>query len=286
MSLILAIACDIEPVPRPPLAIVRRFEQPVDQPFVRQRTLIRDKRRHVIGSRREADQIERRSSNERSLVRLPHRRQASGFELGQDELIERPARPRCVFDSGWGDILHRLERPEPTIFFGDRAARPNATRLARRLGPRQAELNPLPQRGDLTVGQLAVGRHFRPAAMLDCRDQQTFVRLLQRDDRSAFAPGQHSSPIRQTEPTLLLPLRMTRITVLHEEGPYLSLEEFIARHFTCGRLRCGGRVGCEQRTTRCGDHEGQCQQNHSKGWGIHCWVAVRKAGESGGQSRG
>ena len=54
----IGVAGGIQPVTSPPLAVVRRGEQRVDQPFPRARCRVGEERRRLIGGRRQADQVE------------------------------------------------------------------------------------------------------------------------------------------------------------------------------------------------------------------------------------
>ena len=49
---------DVEPVPRPAFAVMRRGEQPVHQLLVGQRIGVSDKRLDFLGRRRQAEQVE------------------------------------------------------------------------------------------------------------------------------------------------------------------------------------------------------------------------------------
>ena len=62
------IADDVEPVPPPALAILRRGEEPFDHGLKRLRRLVGEKVFHLLGRRREAGEIERRPAEECPLV--------------------------------------------------------------------------------------------------------------------------------------------------------------------------------------------------------------------------
>ncbi len=64
----LGVAHHVEPMPGPTLAVMRRIEQPVHDPFIRLRRVIAQKCGDLVGRRRESGQIERDSPQQRQLV--------------------------------------------------------------------------------------------------------------------------------------------------------------------------------------------------------------------------
>ena len=66
----LAVVNDVQPVPRPALAVVRRREQSFHQLFVGLRVLVRSKRFDLLRLRRQAGQVEVESANQRAPVRF------------------------------------------------------------------------------------------------------------------------------------------------------------------------------------------------------------------------
>ena len=71
-----AVVDDVEPVPRPALAVVRRREQPVDQLLVGVGVAVRDERVDLLRRRRQADQVEVQPADQRAAIRLRRRRQS------------------------------------------------------------------------------------------------------------------------------------------------------------------------------------------------------------------
>ena len=90
----LAEVDDVEPVPRPPLAVVRRREQPVDQLLVRVRGRVVDEGLDLVRRRRQADQVEVQPADQRAPVGLRRRRQSPVTrQLREDEVVDRGCAP-------------------------------------------------------------------------------------------------------------------------------------------------------------------------------------------------
>ena len=66
----LAVVHDVHPVPRPPLAIMRRGQQPVDQLLVGQRIVVAHERVDLLRFRRKSQQIEGEPADERAPIGL------------------------------------------------------------------------------------------------------------------------------------------------------------------------------------------------------------------------
>ena len=70
----------------------------------------------LLGSRREAEEVHVHATHEGFLVGFGRRFDALGFELRQDKMIDRSARPGLVFDLGNGRLHRRDERPVRLVF--------------------------------------------------------------------------------------------------------------------------------------------------------------------------
>ncbi len=66
----LAVVHDVHPVPRPPLAVMRRGQQPIDQLFVGQRILVAHEHVDLVRFRRKSQQIIGEPPNERAPIGL------------------------------------------------------------------------------------------------------------------------------------------------------------------------------------------------------------------------
>ena len=106
------VASDIQPVPRPALAIVWRSEQLVDQLRISFGRVVGEESVDLLGRRRQPDQVIGGTPDQ-----CPFVGRASGFQtllldLGEDETIDWGLRPSRVLDCRGGWFPDRLERPE------------------------------------------------------------------------------------------------------------------------------------------------------------------------------
>ena len=148
----------VHPVPRPALAVVRRSKQTVDHPGERlsRRGRVVLKRRNLLGSRREADEVERRAADQGGTVSVGGGGEPGGFEFGQDEPVDVVVRPGDIPDAG---RLNRSDRlPAPVLGPFRKVEGPDlagagvgSVQLDR---PRRARLDPSSQGGDLVIRKL------------------------------------------------------------------------------------------------------------------------------------
>ena len=110
-SVRVGVMSDVQPVPRPPLAVMRRIEQPFDEAFIRIWITIVDERLDLFRRRGETEQIKRQPPNQRPPVRLRRRNQFVRFEPRENKLIDLVARPPLVLDRWHGRSFHRLKGP-------------------------------------------------------------------------------------------------------------------------------------------------------------------------------
>ena len=68
------VAREVEPVPRPALAIVRRLEEPIKERFIRLRRVVAAKGFNFFGSRRETSEVQSHAADERFSRRRGRRR--------------------------------------------------------------------------------------------------------------------------------------------------------------------------------------------------------------------
>ncbi len=127
-----------------------------------------------------------------------------------------------------------------------------ATDAGARRGPMCPSLDPVRQRGDLLVLELALGGHLHGPLVADGFDQRALVGLSRHDDRSALAPLEHG--VARVEPQA--PLGLLRPVAFLAAGgqdrPDLRLEELLGRRveFAPAGLRIAGRRDHRQN----GDH--------------------------------
>ena len=123
---------------------------------------------------------------------------------------------------------HGLQRPEIAAFGGDLEFGNCDDWLERRVArrPGGVELDPLGQRRELVIVELALGWHLGSVVLeVHCRDQQAVLRIAGHDRRAVFAAGQHR--LARIEPQLgLLLVGPVAINALgDEERPDVVLEE-------------------------------------------------------------
>ena len=135
------IAPDIQEVPAPPLAVLRRGQQLIDYLLVSIRRRVVEERCRLFGRRRQADEIEVHAAKQYSLVGGRDRRQPLFFPPRGDEPVDRiphfefrirtsgiAGRTACGTTSGRGGRVPGRRRRAPS-----RLARstPSALRSAR-----------------------------------------------------------------------------------------------------------------------------------------------------------
>ena len=197
------IAGEVEPVPRPLLAVAVAREQGIDRLLI----ALGLEGGELLGRRRQADEIEIDPAAERGGIGLGRRREALRGEVGGDDRVDRA---RAGGD-GHGQPLRRHKRPVRIV-----------------LGPGG---DPFFERGDLRrrEGLLLVGgRHDRVGVVRqDAAHQFALVGLARHDRRLArLAPLE--GVLTDVEPEIplaaLLVDTVTVATVLGEDRLHLSLK--------------------------------------------------------------
>ena len=181
------VANDVQPVASPALAVGRRRQQAVDEFRVSLRGIGCDEGLHLAGRRRQPGQVVGDPPDQGPLVGQGRRAQAFGFQLGQQETIDRvrfriPAdRLRC---GGGGQ---GLERPVRAMRLADHVGlreRPLG------LGPDQALIDPARDLRDVVRRQRAVGRHLDFVLVADHLQEQAGSRVSGHGSRAGLAPGE------------------------------------------------------------------------------------------------
>ena len=205
-----AIARRVEPVAGPVLAPLLGREQPVDVPLVGVLRRIVQECMQQRGIGRQPRQVERRAARQRPPVGLGRRRQPLGLQPGEDEAIERIARPVGVGHGRSIGTDDRLERPV--------------------LVPGSALVDPAPQHVDLLVVQRLVGvgrRHPQPRVGVRDALEDKAGPGVPLDDRVAVRPFRESALL-GVEPQPHLPRALVRPmaleAVVRQDRPHLPLE--------------------------------------------------------------
>ncbi len=98
ITVAVGVSCQVEPVARPLLPVVRRVKQAIDELFVGFRAIIRQEFGHFLGGWRKANQVEVRSPNQGGRVGLTGRLNPLSIETSQDKPIDRVPDPVMVSD--------------------------------------------------------------------------------------------------------------------------------------------------------------------------------------------
>ena len=211
------IASEIEPVPRPALAIMGRGEQPIDDLRERLGRLISEEGVDLLGGRWQPGQVERGAAYQGPLIGRRGRRQPLFLELGQDETIDRRRWPAHRFHTGRNRVARRLKGPERFLFLGEERTA-GGLRCGRRpgragAGPDGPRADPFGELGDLGVAELSFGRHLQLARVADRLDQPALARLA-RHERPAPSRRRRRSlrPYRAAAPPCVSPARDTAST--------------------------------------------------------------------------
>ena len=223
----IAIPRDIQPMPAPALAGVRRREQRVHDLREGLRRRIGEKGRDLLRRGRQAGEIEIRAADERALFRGRRGRELRGLQLGQHEAIERTPHPRRVPHGGRLLFHHRTKRPvlraklrpsERLLFFLH-----HRRRRGRILRPDRARFHPLREIRDDRLRQPRPGlrrRHFQILVLMAHRLEQQTLHRLPRNHRVARLPALHQPRARvQPQPALLLFRAVALHAVLMQHGP-------------------------------------------------------------------
>ena len=83
----------VHPMSRPALAVPRRGQQPVHNPLVGDRRVVRQERAHFLRRRRQADEVEVNPAQQGALVRFRRRLESVTAQGGADKGVDRV--PRC-----------------------------------------------------------------------------------------------------------------------------------------------------------------------------------------------
>ena len=183
-----AIADDVEPVPAPLFAVMRRGEQLVDKFFVRVRGHVPNEDIHLLRRRRQAGEVEVQPAGQGEFVGGFRRSEVFRLQFGQDERVNRVGDPGGVLD-------RRKRRPDdrlvcPVILALRRHHAGLRFDMAGALGVlhRQVGADPLGQCFQRGGRQFAGGRHLQVVAMVDRLDQDAVLDLLGVDRRAQVAP--------------------------------------------------------------------------------------------------
>ncbi len=238
------VAREVEPGPRPLLAVLRHGEQLIRQRLDRRRQIALRRRHegiHFAGRRRQADEIEMETPRQDVGIGRGRWRQLLAFQPGANEGID-----------GVGDFPFRQSR-------ADRGNVGPVLRLGRVFRPRRARLDPGAETFDLRGGErLAPVRHHFIVALrqLHAPEQLAFLRLAGHDRRPVIAALE--SRLAAIEPQV--PLLLLRAVALETRPLENGIDVF-------GEID-GGAAGraCQVQAEQCGE-DGAVEEAHAHGWG-------------------
>ena len=253
-----AVAGRIKPVSRPALAVMRGFEQRMDQVIESIGSLVREELIHLRWGGGETRQVEVDPSKEEPGRGFSERFQPLRFELRQDEVVDRVAYQLLVLHLGSGGFFHRAERPVfhsqlLPVSLADILLLPGGGLLP---GPRRAHADPFLQVGDDPVGQFFIGRHLKLVVEVDDgSDQETLFRLAGHHHGAGFSPLEKPFPAVEIELRLQLlrPGAVAFVAMLGEDRANFLFEE--------GELFGGGFLGLEGRRSHRGNENTDANEN-------------------------
>ena len=187
----------VEPVPPVPFAVVRRGEQLVDQPLPGARLVVRDEGGDFRGRRRQAEQIEIRTTDEGQPIGAGSRGQLVLRPRLFQESIDR-VREILAVDLRNRSLLGKPERPvgaflrrERSMFDGRERRSAGRGRSVHRPIPPGTLVDPLFQQGQLRpVERRPLHRHRRLFESRDHPVQTAALSVPRHEHRTARATGQ------------------------------------------------------------------------------------------------
>ena len=231
----ISIAGHIEPVTPPALPIGRRFEKPIHQPFVTGIGGIFEEGGYFFRRRRKPGQVKGHPADPLLGSRRLGQPETFLLQASQQIGVDGCSNSFGRSDLRWLGMPHRLERPEPALFFGD-----DPTRHLQRFGThgRSSLRNPPLDEHDLlrqqwltTLGHLAGFQY---------RQKMALSGLAWHENHSGFGTIEQQSPLPQIHPTLgFVLLAMALKTMGFENRSDIALKNRPLRRFWMAR--CGGR---------------------------------------------
>ena len=177
------IASHVEPAPCPALTVLAPFEKEVDTAGECVWRIVAEKHLNLVIRRRQADQVQVRTAQQRTAVRPRRRRETRRLETLEDKSIDVVLRPRL-------EPVHRSRRPRSP----NRSKRPMLVsngcdtrdgpccRDRDVVRPDRAVAHPANEDFDLHLRKRALGRHTQilidPS---DCANQQAPIRISRHD---------------------------------------------------------------------------------------------------------
>ena len=157
----------IEPVLRPSLAVGGAVEEAVDDPFVCIGEIVVQEGPDLLGGRRQAGEVERGAADQADAVELGGVLEFQGLHLGEDEPIDRIARPGCLGRLGRYGMADRLIGPMVALILVEGLGRGDRGIVGSLIGERcSGQGQPEDQeQGNVPSPGVAGGAHGPPPAV-------------------------------------------------------------------------------------------------------------------------
>ena len=220
---------EIQPVPAPAFAVVRRAEEVVDHAPIGGIGWVGHERRDLLRRGWQAAQVKIKSANQRSRIRWGAWHELFGIQPIEDERIDRVGHPVLLRDRRLAGALHRLERP-PVV-----PAALGRGELKRVEGIRRAPLgpgcDPVVQHLFLRLAKRLIRRHVVAGHLFP---KQTLARFPGHHRRAVFAALGGAGLLRQVQLALEVGAVVTLETLPDEDRGHVAVKLHVGSGKTGG----------------------------------------------------
>ena len=240
VELAVDISGGIQPVPSPSFAVVRRFQQFVDQQLVGVRTGIFQKRLQGRWFRGKPDQIKIGPTNEYALFRVGGEVQPFLLQPRQQKPVDRSPHASRVPDRWSSRFARRSKCPVAAVGLRHLGMRWQCHDFLISRCPRP---DPAAQNGDFRgIEFFALAR--RHLTLVDQVDQQAAIRFATNDRRAVLTPTQDLGKGPQIEPGFLRVLTVTVMTLRGEHRQNILFERRRRGHNGIVHGQCHVQTRC------------------------------------------
>ena len=220
----------VEPVPRPALAVLRRSEQAIHHLRESLRRRVVQKRPDLRRLRRQSNQIKIRAPQQRGLFRRRRGLEVLLLQFREQKAVDVHRRPaRVLHRRRFHGGRHRLPGPmcTPAFFEIERLLRGGDFRRGF-LRPGRTVLHPRREIRNLLRRQPPFGRHLHIlVGVMNRLDEQTFLGVARNESGPGVTTLEHpfAGVQEQTALDFLAGRAVTFVTALDEHRPHARLEE-------------------------------------------------------------
>ena len=229
VALRIGVPRQVQPMPPPPLPVVGRIQQPVDQGLDRPGGIVVLEGIHFFRRRRQADQVELQPPEERPSVDERSGRQPFFVELREDEVIDGRPGPARRFHLGGGRIPRRSKSPMRSDLRDVRLRGFRGGVVLSRIG--SSAFHPGDEVPNDGLRQFPRGRHLEfLVAVPDRLDEAAGFGVARHEGRTRVTALEEAGTGIEVQPPFeLFRLRAVALeAVLDQDGSDLVLEEFDA----------------------------------------------------------